>query len=339
MDYIINVYYFLVIHNKNQVLVLIKGSCIGLTTTFLLVIVVSVLLYPLGTEQYQSFTGNPNSLGSIAALGVDTSMYLRLKLENRFKYLYLFTEGIGIGLIIFSRSRTALLIVIASYVLLSAYYILNKNVNKTTIIKAIKFIAIVFISNIIIYTCLTSINDSIGLKNNNDVRANFEKHFVVDVDTDNSNVNLRQIFLMGSQRSLKGIADDNSFSSGRVMIWKTFCKNLNFFPGHKEGTLEVNHIKGYNAHNSFLQIAYSFGIIASMIYMGIVLYVIYCCIKIWVVNKREKSMSIETCFSLIIVGGFFIESMLSADVSPFSYIYVLLLNLCVIPYICNKSIC
>ena len=328
----------LIVYDKEQVLVLIKAACIGLSIAFLLMIIVSVLLCPLGVEQYQSFKGNPNALGSIAAIGVNTSIYLRIKLKSHFKYLFLFTEGIGIGLIVFSRSRTALLIVIVSYIVLSSYYIINKKVNKRFIINVIKFIVIIFISNVIIYTCLTSLNNSIGLKNNSDVKDSFEKYFVVDFDTNDSNVTFEQILLMSSQRNLKGIADDNSFSSGRIMIWKTFYNNLNLFPGHKYSNLEVNHIKGYNAHNGFLQIAYSFGIITGIIYIGIILYIIYRCIKVFLFSRRERRMSIETCFSLIITGGFFIESMLSADVSPFSYLYVLLLNLCVIPNVCNKLI-
>lgn len=305
---------------------------IGIEGAFILLFFFSVLFCPLGGEQYQSFTGNPNSLGIDAVLGLYASLYLFLKTNGRKRLFLIFLMGFSISFIIFSRSRTALLAMLVAFFLICIYYCINRLFLKIKMGMSIIIIACIVASVFISYIGITYVNDFLGVKNNDDLKESIEKHICIELDNSSENIGFGQAILLSSKRSLKGITDENSFSSGRIVIWKKFIENINF-QGHKTGTLEIDNIKGFNAHSGYIQVAYSFGIIAGILYLLITIYILFKCFKLFCFCISNKKMSNEILYILVITGGFFIESTLAAAVSPFSYVFVLMLNICVIPFV------
>lgn len=69
----------------------------------------------------------------------------------------------------------------------------------------------------------------------------------------------------------KGLGDRDllNFTSGRIEIWKIFIRHLRFL-GHKTETLFITfstrHNRSHGAHNIFIQLAYSIGLPAGIVY-------------------------------------------------------------------------
>lgn len=325
-----------VVTNKKRAECIMVSLSLGMVISFGLLVIISIMLCPLSSIQYQSFTGNPNALGLYAVLGLCSALYLLFKASGKKQIVCMVLIGIACSYVIFSRSRTALLVMLFYLMMIFIWSIVNGRLKKKNIKNALNFTIIIIVVVICSYLSHTYVNDFIGIKDNDRIKAGFESIFCAELDYDYQNTTLLEVIKQGSQRSLKGIADESSFSSGRTAIWIDFIEHLNL-SGHGSGTRTIDNVSGYNAHNGYLQVAYSYGVLAGGLYILISIYIALKTFRLFFHCIKRREMTGNSLFVILIVGTFFIQSMLSSVVDPFSYPIVLMLNFIVVPYI-SKNI-
>ncbi len=319
----------LVVNSKKQIERLMYASSQAMALSFAVLFVLSVFFSPLGSEQYESILGNPNALGMYACIGFLGSLYLSVT-EKKYRYYVLL--GLSFGFIYFSRSRTSLLLVIGSAAVLLFYVILNRREQKVQFKNVVKCLVTVAASVFISFAGISYVNSLVGITNLDTIEK-IEAVFDVNIikTDDDDKPEFSDVLASGIDRSLKGIADDNSFTSGRTAIWVAFLNNIDI-GGHASGVIELEGAD-YNAHNAFIQVAYSYGIVSGILYLIIALYMLVVIISQFVKSLKRKHISFEKCFAAIIYGSFMVYSTLSAAVSPFSYFIIMEVSLCVLPYI------
>ena len=328
------------INSRTQLEDLMKAISIASVLAFMCLFVVSMVFMPLSSGQYGSFTGNPNSLSAYAVMGLCGAVYLAKKSQSGLRWLFFVVQGFGMGFVIFSRSRTALLTVIAVIAISVSNMLINKKNLKLKLWPALLAIAVVIVSVYISYLSVTVINQSIGLYDNEQLKKDLENHFNIYLteydEKASGKLTFDDVLKAGADRSLKGIADENSFSSGRTLIWKTFIDAVEI-TGHKDGTMTVGGIEGYNAHNAYIQTAYSFGGIAGVIYVFITIYAGWFLLKSFINAIRNRELNDELAFGYMIFSGYLIYNLLAAAVAPFSYFFVQAFSFVVLPCAADES--
>lgn len=340
------------IDEKKQIEDMVMAVSLSSTCVFLVIFLVSVLFMPLGSGQYASFTGNPNSLSLFVVTGLCGTIYLSMKYINKIKFLFIFIQGVEWGFLIFTRSRTAILTSIAFIMVMILYSIFNKGKGRKRVKYIFIFLFIITSAIYLSYFSVTTLSYKIGQYDNVGLKQNIQQHFNVILFDDQSdestnehdkfyneekdNLSFKDTIIAGANRSLKGIADDSSFSSGRIEIWKNFLNRIEPF-GHDEGTMEIEGVKGYNAHNAYIQIAYSFGYIAGIIYIIISIYSAYLLAKENFPLLSRKNFPCENAYILLTFMGYIVYNMLAATVAPFSYLFVLLFAIIVVPSVCIEQ--
>lgn len=325
----------LAINSRQQVKFIMTAVSLGGCGAFFVLWIVSVLLGTLGSEQYCSVTGNPNALGLYSVIGFCCSVYLRNNYQEKSRLIFLAIEGISIGFIIFTRSRTAIIAMIMILILEGLYHLIMSDKNHR-IRKFVKYICLILIFIYGTFISVTALNHVIGLNDNEKLKDSIEDTFAVYLDFEYKNVRFGDIIGESSKRTMKGIADDSSFSSGRTEIWKCFGEKVTLV-GHSKGTLEIKEAE-YNAHNAYLQMAYSYGIIAGVLYIMLSMYIAILCIMKFIKSLRNRTMSYEFCYLLMVFAACFVFSMLSSSVSPFTYYLILMMSYAVVPVIGNEDI-
>ena len=96
--------------------------------------------------------------------------------------------------------------------------------------------------------------------------------------------------------------EQTDLSNGRFDIFKDYMKNLTF-EGHEKMALEKGEQSHTHAHNSYIQVAYDFGLIAGIAFLGL------CALTLWksimLAFHYGKNYSIYFVpFSLVVVFGF-----------------------------------
>lgn len=332
------------VNSKKHMKILLFGMSIASIISFIIVFCCSILFTSLDIEQYAGITGNPNSIGAYAALAFLCCTYLTKETKNINRYLLYIIEGIAIGIVIFSRSRTALLMVFITVMFELFSIIINKQYKtnlKTLFIKIIAILASIYFAYFcVVYVSMFSQN--IGFADN---KAFLEKHFSnisqeekieqPEQSTQNKEpIEFEELIDASTKRNLKGFIDGGSISSGRTAIWFNFLCESNIL-GHEKSTLAIEadgYVKDYNAHNGYIQVTYNFGLIAGLIYLAISIYIGIMLFIIFVkgIKKKCQDSNITTVFKIF--GNYFIYGMLASVVAPFSYFIVIMFSVGVLSY-------
>lgn len=325
----------LVINSREQVKFIMMAVSLGGCGAFFVLWIVSILFGTLGSEQYCSVTGNPNALGLYSVIGFCCSIYLRNNYHGKSRLIFLIVEGISIGFIIFTRSRTAIIAMIMILILEGLYHLIAGD-KRYRVRRCVKYICLILMCIYGAFISVTTINHALGLNDNVKLKDILESTFSVQLDMEYKNVRFGDVLSESSKRTMKGIADDGSFSSGRTEIWKCFGEKVTLY-GHSKGTLEIKEAE-YNAHNAYLQMAYSYGIIAGVLYIMLSMYIAILCLLRMVKSLKSRTMSYEFCYLLMIFAACFVFSMLSSSVSPFTYYLILMMCYAVVPIIGNEDV-
>lgn len=324
--------------NAKQIENMMISGSMGVMISFLVLFIVSAFFSQLTSEQYSAVTGNPNAIGIFSAWAFCGATYIAKKKERYHKYFAIFIQGIALGFIIFSRSRTALLIPMGIVAFLLITFIVNRDKRKS-FLNIIKAFVMILLSFAISYVAVTSFHQTFGFSPKSDTAIALKNTFDVTFEQNkygDAQIGIGDVISQSGKRSVKGLGDGNSFTSGRILVWQTFVKELNL-SGHQSGLLEVNKIKNYNAHNGYIQVAYSFGVVTGAVYIAITILMLASAIGLFYRFIRKRKQTVEAAYAVIIIYCCFISSMLSADVSPYQCYFVLLLNFCAIPFVCLET--
>ena len=282
----------------------------GILCSYIFFLIVSFIFGPRLSYHYSSLFMNPNILGYY--LIIVSSSVIWLLYKNRLNRRHtLVLSGLLSSILIFcffSASRTGLFSIIMQImcVLILAVFLNFKKVTWESVIdfaKNLLSLAIVFVSTlVVIFTLFVFVKPSI-------------------------NEEFMQSVILGKHYLVKGIEESginvDSFTSGRVGIWKSYLENVRFLGHATEERYIVSGPRIYNstnAHNVYLQMSYSAGIVCGFTMMALVaLAVKDVFVGLWMAVKRRK-ISIELLFVSLCVSGFIFPSMTSSGYMPFVYL-------------------
>lgn len=293
----------------------------GAKYSYILMIIVSIIISPLSNGQYASFLGNPNGLGAFISVILVALLYLYEAESNiKSKIINMFLIGSVFAFTIFTKSRTTYLCLIFSFIIYFAYLFINKDYKfKDIVTRVFKIIVSVILSTVILFISLTYINSFILTIERNI----FSSTFTVVFDPQSSYneiTNLESQIVGAAQRGQKGIGNSDSLSSGRAEIWRTYLNDLNIM-GHNADKLHVPYQGGYleaNAHNTYLQIAHSSGMVGGFSFVLLNFLFAYYLIRILIKSIKERSLKKEYLF----LGGMLISCEITMVLSSVYYPYI-----------------
>ena len=283
--------------------------CTAIVAVFGIFVIISIIAGPgISEKQYSSFLGNPNILGGFTVITVPASIYLMIKKKDGNPWIVLgleFILGIAVSMCFMSNSRTSFIAIITQLIVCTVVLTIrearrNSNWAIICIKKGVAVALIIVLSFLMIFMILT-------VAKQGDSPSIFES-----------------ISLSGS-RLEKGLGDNenDAFTSGRMGIWKEYIDNLSFI-GHASESRDIqNGVRSYintNAHNAYIQVAYSAGIIAGIV---LAIYVVIVGIKLMKKGMgflRGKDLSDDMLLFIMAFLGFFFASLTSAGYMIFTYL-------------------
>ena len=285
---------------------------------------------PLTSMQYKSLLSNPQSLALYLIIIVPAFLYQMYRKDlSNFKKNVLFVGLISsVTFTIFTSSRTGMITVVGELLLMIVFDITNifsKKRNKRNISKhhlpkqiIIKIIIIIIVPLMMFFLFTT-------------VKSKIEDHFPylqIRVDytqrIDKSSTNVFSKLGNVLNRLDTGLEEEdiNNITSGRTYIWISFIENIGIKGHEKEGrfveTPSYRYKEPKTAHNVYIQVAYSAGVIAGISYLMLVI-VVGLKILYWIYKNIRFKMflndtkKIASCFTL----GFAMISLVEAAYFPF----------------------
>lgn len=309
-----------------------RGISLGVLVSFVFFLVVSLICgSSLGLNQYTSICSNPNTVGNYMIVVNASILYLifdAYKKKSPRAWIYFFILGLELSIMVLTNSRTTLIAVVLQLAFALAVCVVKcvKKRNKSEIVDLIKRLCLIIIIFVLMFVtvffALTSVKKEI-----------MDLIPSVQVQKEYEEISFNEILKRTYLRYTKGLNEisqsdgnvesDDAFTSGRKEIWKQFTENLGFMGHKEEGRRIVEESRYYaktNAHNVYIQIGYSAGILAGIaMILLIVLAVKDVIIKLYnfVRHGELKEADIFTICSAI---GFGIVSLTSAGYMLYTYL-------------------
>ena len=305
----------------------------GIAVSYILLLIISVLFGPkLRNFQYESVLLNKNTLGQFVGIIIPSCTYLFLKESKHTKmklaYWALFVSSIA--LLFFCSARTAMLSVAVMLIYLIiieiAKVIRTRQKPKIKVPYIISYIIITIAVPLILFFLLTTVRGLIikHIGNSTLFYPTYTGQSTTQIPIDDNNgADLPTDFSFDYLG--KGINNDlgeDNLTSGRMTIWKEFLSNMKFSGHAVEYRVVTSDTRTFNtayAHNVYIQVAYSAGIIAGVAYL---IFVIICGIKILVyfvkviTGKEKYDLCKAMCYCFMIV--FCISSLAETIYMPFT---------------------
>jgi len=293
----------------------------------ILLIIVSAIFAPLLDEQYSSIMLNPNGFSTVLTPISYSLLYLfEVYKRNQMKIralLIMLLFGFNCAFMVFSRSRTGMVSLIAIVLLWVIYLICNRINIKRLLCNLILMIIVVSVTLPLATTLLTDVNYSIMNKEAKLTGRYFvfalERYGVCKSNGESSShVDTKQAINGMVMRTEQGSKKGEDVSSGRFSIWKSTVKSLNFRGHDKNDVFYVPHRMDYtnDTHNMYLSMGFFngyVGLISITIFMAIYLVYLF---KLFINSILRRQMKLEYFFTLAVAGTFFIISMLSTTFTP-----------------------
>lgn len=262
---------------------------------------------------------NPNILGVITMMGIISSIYILCRKSNSIILkLYSYVSiAISFVFVFLSSCRSAFLVIISSFIIVAVYF--YKEINKNNIIELSKEI-FENILVIVIFTTLIFYATNIMIKINNEA---VNKR--VDISM-KENINYTKDKISLNNKNL------NRFGSDRLNIWEAYLTNIDFCGHDCFDYAYTNPI--YRAHNNFIEVFYFLGVISGIIYLFFAFMIAK---ETFVLLFKEKRMSTEDMFVLLISIGFAIEAMIEVALEIEYQPIVLSFYLVIAPYFIDKK--
>ena len=311
--------FYIIFNSENRYSKFLISFNNGIKYSFILLIIVSIFISPLTSGQYASFLANPNGLGAYLTIVLPALLYLfETSGDKTNKILDIILIGCVFALSVFVKSRTTYLSFIFIGIVYILYLFINRINIKEILFRLFKIILSSVLGTVILFSMLTYVsNFIIGAEKNI-----FGNSFVVTFKAKSSYrefTSLSEQISSAADRSKKGIADDNTLSSGRAEIWRMYISKLNL-TGHNADKLKVPYQGGYleaNSHNTYLQIAYSAGIIAGLSFVIMnILFLVYL-LRIIFYGLKNRKLDINYLFISSMLIGCEITMVLSSVYYPF----------------------
>lgn len=307
--------------------VVVSRFCMSAVIAYFIFLIANLFYGPvLVNFQYGAIMGNGNLLGYFLIIVIISLSYFLLQKDMSFR-LRAFYWGClisSLSMLVFTSSRTSVLAIIASMGFLLIIVISKRNKGNSLGFskkQIITFIVITVIVPLLMFFMFTTVRKGV-------IRFSHWVHTLVSSNSSGKDPDFMED-LEGEYsldyylKGLDGEGGEDAFTSGRILIWKDFIRNVGVM-GHSSETREVveetRHYDNAHAHNVYLQVAYSAGIIAGIAYLAAVAFI---CVKIliWfiaVMRSREKytlERLVCSCFAI----GFAVVSLTSDGYMVYNY--------------------
>ncbi len=313
----------------------------AISKVFCIVLIVAFFIAPILNAQYCSIFGNPNALSNFLSIVLITQLYLLEKKEGTKCFKYMVFSVISLILCFYSAARTGMLSMVLIFIVYMFYLFKNIKSVKNNVLKLGSMVILSCIFYFLIFFLFTKgTNVVLQIEENlfgNSYTVttplytpggNGKKGDVSEVDVEDMS---ERIFT----RMGKGVKGEASFTSGRVDIWKDYIKNIGIIGHRKENRLVKKEYysepKWCYAHNSFLQLAYSGGLLA-----GISLFVLWCILGIMALKERVGSLESMMFLAFLLASG--LQMMLGSNYSPHQEIMHLVVWIVVAPALKKKRV-
>lgn len=277
--------------------------------------------------QYGAIMGNGNLLGYFLIIVIISFVYFLLQKDISFKLRAVCWGCLvsALSMLVFTSSRTSALAVIGSMGFLLIIVIGKRDRSsklKITKQRVITLVVITVIVPLLMFFMLTTVRRSV-IKLVRWVHNLGSSPSTSQTGQDLHEDEEGEYSLGYYMKGLDGQGGEDAFTSGRIIIWRDFIKNVGIL-GHSSETREVieetRHYENAHAHNVYLQVAYSAGLIAGVAYLALVVFV-GVKVLIWfiaVMRSREK-YTLEKVISSCFVIGFAVVSLTSDGYMVFNY--------------------
>ena len=311
--------------------------CMTLVISYILLLIVNMFKGPILVKfQYGAIMGNSNLLGYYLAVLIPSLTYLLLKKDLTFVKRAVCWGLLvsAVAMLVFTSSRTSVLALVFSmgFFLITYYFGHEKSKKKhkfnrnhviiiaviTVAVPLILFFMLSYVrKNIVIYQRKASLRNAASNSSLSDSELDEQEKELEEIEDAVTEYSL-DYYIKG----LDGEAED-SFTSGRVAIWKDFVKNLSI-KGHAvehreiiEATRHYDHAK---AHNVYIQVAYNAGLGAGAAYLVIVVYIgVNALIWFVCIIKKKKKFDPELLLSYCYFISFAMISLTSDGYMIYNY--------------------
>lgn len=313
------------VFSENNIFSSAKALSLGTIISFIVFFLLSVCCGPaLGMNQYTSFFSNPNTLGGYMIIVVAASIFLILdsceELKKR-SVLYYVIFAFSISVAIYTNSRTSILAIFIQIIFLSllymSYYIKNHDIKNL-----IRFLKKGLLIGALIIVCFSF---TFVLLTN--VKIAIIEHFPnMQMTTEYEKITVRDELGRMGLRYTKGVLGENGndeFTSGRKEIWSTFIKEIHLKGHEEEGLKVVEDTRFYqktNAHNVYLQMAYSAGALVGIAMIVLMFLVAKDLLSKIVIFFKTGKIDNEVIFTICMSLGFAIFSLTSGGYMVFTYL-------------------
>ena len=309
---------------------ILKKLAEGILLSFVIFVVISILIGPaLGQDQYESILVNPNTLGNYMSIVTTASLFMiynKYKLHSKYIYFYYIILSICVIFTIYSNSRSSIIAIFMQFFAIGLVLILQRLIsyNWKGILNLLKqgvcFLIITAVLFFAMFYILTDVKKSI---------INIVPDFQITKQCEE--ITVRDMLSRMSIRYTKGIktntfepsVDNDEFTSGRKDIWKQLIMNIGL-KGHKEeGRKIIEENRAYqntNAHNVYIQVGYSAGIIAGIAMILLMLLVAKDLFIRLFRAVRQKTIDEEFIFILCSALGFAVFSLTSGGYMLYTYL-------------------
>lgn len=267
---------------------------------------------PIDENQYPALMGNSNAVGGFATVVVPAILYLIMKNNRKERRIYvvilILLLAASVSICYFANARTcflALLMQLAYVAIVMIVKLVKKEGRASFKTLAVNAVIIVICSIVMFngtFFMMTSVKQQIEEK---------LPSIQIEVATDKPNyeiIPLDERVELSGERFMKGIFAKGEFTSGRIEIWPAFIQEVGFM-GHASESLDVVTVtkkyKDTNAHNYYIQMAYTAGLIAGLTLLVFTFNMIVDLLKAFFLHFRGREYSVEligtTCFALAFV--------------------------------------
>lgn len=277
---------------------------------------------PLQLDQYASVLGNPNLLANFLIVAIPCTIFLVVQSlqagKNASATLLVFLLGMEISVCFFSNMRTAMFAVILQLMatllaLLVIFFRREKQkrwmkLARRAVVCILCFAAAFWVTFILLTSAMDLLEDPQG------------------GGQTGSTTSMGDSITIAGDRFTKGFEsnENDAFTSGRLGIWQQYIGELRITGHAKESMDIVNGDRVYkdtNAHNYYIQIAYSAGIPAGLAFAAAIFIMMYDLLRVYCrfIFKRG-SLESTTLFFICVALALVANSITSAGYMLYSYV-------------------
>jgi hypothetical protein len=306
---------------------------VGTVATYIIYYIFCLLSGPpISQVQYGALLGNSNLVGNFMSIVAPSVLFLILNCRRTYaKGLLIFLYGTVLSVGFFSNSRTAMIGIVGQLCFVILVYLIrgikkHEKIQVASLIKkiivSVLLVTIAFGTN---FFLLTTVKKQIA-KALPDIQI-YKQQWYIERSinkVDGEEVTFEESLGLAADRFEKGLYDNSNdaFTSGRRGIWQAYLKNIGFM-GHAEESMNIKSgdrmYIGTNAHNYYLQVAYSAGIIAGIALIALILLAIKDLLVAFIGLLKHGKMSNYMVYFVCIAIPFMFTSLTSGGYMLYTY--------------------